>query len=309
MRSLKVLFRHKKSHFREALRSWVYGSAAALALVMGLSLFSSSLVQAYVQDRTSALAHEVPEDLEGVGITERLGESLDLSLEFVDDRGESILLGDLFDGKKPVLFTIIYYSCPSLCNFHLNGVTEAMKQMDWSVGEQFRIVALTMNHHEDWELAAAKKASYVEAYGRPESAGDWHFLTGTEENILAAADQVGFGFRWNEAQQQFAHAAAAIILTPAAEISRYLYGIGFSPNTLRMSLLEASNGKIGSFIDQVILFCFQFDPSKNEYTLYAYNIMRAGGVLVVFALAIFLIPAWRRERRLESGKSGSVKES
>ncbi len=275
------------------------GLTLAVVSLFLLSALKTSPALAYVQNTTSALAHEVPPELEGVGIVEKLGDSLDLSLEFTSDRGEQVTLGEFFDGQRPVLFTIIYYSCPSLCNFHLNAVTETLKQLDWSVGEEFQLVAMTMNHHEDWELAAAKKASYVEAYGRPESADSWHFLTGSEENIRAAADQVGFGFQWNEAQQQFAHAAAAIILTPEGLVSRYLYGISFQPNTMRMALLESASGKIGTFIDQIILFCFQFDPSKNQYTLYAYNIMRAGGVLVVLALSVFLIPAWRRERQAE----------
>lgn len=269
--------------------------AGLSCLLMVFSLISFS-AQAYNPNRTEMLAHELPQELEGVTITERLGEQVDLSIPFVADNGESVTLGRYFNGQKPVLFSIIYYNCPSLCNFHLNGLTEALRELNWTVGQDFDVVALSMDHSEGPELAAAKKASYIEEYGRPESASGWHFLTGTEDNIRKVADQVGFGFKWIEATEQFSHAAAGIVLTPGGQISRYLHGILFEPQTVRMSLLEASDGKIGSLVDQILMFCFQFNPAKNKYTLYAYNIMRIGGLVFALVLAIFLVPLWFRER-------------
>lgn len=238
-----------------------------------------------------------PHELEGVGITPKIGEYVDLSTEFTDESGESVTLGRYFNGSKPVIFSVVYYNCPSLCNFHLNGLTDTMKKLKWTVGDKFELVALTMNHREGYELAAQKKQSYIDEYGRPESENGWHFLTGTEENIKKVADQVGFGFKWLDEQQEYAHASAAIIMTPGGKISRYLNGIEFDKKDLRLALLEASNGKIGNVVDQIVMFCFQFDPTKNKYSLYAFNLMRLGAGLMVLVLAIILIPMWIRERK------------
>lgn len=265
-----------------------------LALVCGLMV--GCLAYAYDPANRLVTGHEKPRELVGVGITEKLGGTVDKNLQFVDDHGETVTLGQYF-GKKPVLFTIIYYNCPSLCNFHLNGLTEALTQLQWTVGNEFELVALTMNHREDAELAKQKKAAYVQDYGRPQSAEGWHFLTGSEENIAKVASQVGFGFKWLPDQKEYAHASAAQVLTPDGKISRYLHGIEFDPQTVKLSLLEASDGKIGNIIDQIVLYCFQFDPNKNKYTLYAFNVMQAGGLLIVLIMGLILIPLWMRERK------------
>lgn len=265
--------------------------------LMGTALCLSPLVSAYDPSRSDVVGHEAPAELSGVGITERLGAELDPSIPFVSDTGESVVIGDYFKRGRPVLLTIIYYECPSLCNYHLNGVVAALKDVNLTPGKDFEIVAVSMNHRETPELAAEKKTSYIEEYGRSESAPGWHFLTGTEENIRKLADQVGFGFKWSEKQQQYAHAAAAYVVTPDGVVSRYLYGIEFKPQTLRLALLEAGQGKIGNIVDQIVLFCFQFNPAKNKYTLYAWNIMRLGAIFAMIGLAIFLVPAWLRERQ------------
>lgn len=269
-----------------------------LMCLLCASLFQVLPASAYNPAETNVTGHETPAELKGVGVTEKLGGKIDRSLKFTAETGEEVSLSKFFH-SKPVLLSIVYFECPSLCNYHLNGVTAALKDVNLTPGEDFEIVAVSMNHKEGAELAADKKESYVEEYGRPESKDGWHFLTGTEENIRKLADQVGFGFAWNEAQQQYAHAAAAYVLTPEGEISRYLYGIEFKPQTIRLSLLEAGQGKIGNIVDQIVLYCFQFNPAKNKYTLYAWNIMRLGGVFITLGLAIFLVPAWLRERRRE----------
>lgn len=251
---------------------------------------------AYDPKNAPVSAHETPKELEGVGITEKLGDQVDLSLEFKDQNGQVVTLGSLLGKKKPVLFSIIYYNCPSLCNYHLNGLTASLKELDWTIGDKFELVALSMNHNETPDLAKAKLDNYLKEYGRPNSAGGWHFLTGSEENIKKIADQVGFGFKWIESTKEYSHASAAQVLTPEGKISRYLHGIEFNPQTIRLSLLEASDGKIGTLMDQFVLYCFQFDPSKNKYTLLAYRVMQAGGALIVLVLAIFLIPFWIREK-------------
>lgn len=267
-----------------------------ISLCLGMS--SARMAQAYDPSKPEVTGHETPAELKGVGITERLGAELNLDLPFVSDAGEQVKLGQYF-GSKPVLLTIIYFQCPSLCNYHLNGVTAALKDVNLTPGKDFEIVAVSMNPAEGPELAAEKKAAYIEEYGRPESKDGWHFLTGTEENVKKLADQVGFGFAWNEQQQQYAHASAAYVVTPSGVVSRYLYGIEFKPQTIRFSLLEAGQGKIGNIVDQIVLFCFQFNPAKNKYTLYAWNVMRLGGVAIMLGLTIFLVPAWLRERHRE----------
>jgi protein SCO1/2 len=272
-----------------------------LVLILSFSLtvlWSARQAGAYnTEEDRPLLAHETPKELEDVGITEKLGDQLDPTLTFVSDKGESVRLGQYFDGKRPVLLTMVYYTCPSLCNYHLNGLLEVFKKMEWVAGKEFQVVAISMNHREGPDVAAKKKANYLSEYGHPEMDEGWHFLTGTEENVKKVADQLGFGFRWNESTQQYAHAAAAFISTPGGQLSRYLYGIEFPPQTLKLALLEASNGKIGSVVDQLILFCFQFDPGKNKYTIYAYNLMRMGAALVVIVLGIILIPMWVREKK------------
>jgi protein SCO1/2 len=254
---------------------------------------------AYDPNEINVTGFDKPAELQNVGVTEHLGAQLDTSLQFTDDKGVSAPLSRFFEKGKPVVMAIVYYSCPGLCNFHLNGLTDAMKAMKWTLGNQFELVAVSMNHRENAELAAHKKATYVKAYGRPESADGWHFLVGSEANVKKLADEFGFKFNWLPDKQQYAHASVTYVVTPEGKISRYLQGIQPDPTTLKLSLLEASNGKIGNIIDHAMMFCFQFDPHKNKYTLYAWNLMRIGAILMVLLLAVLLIPLWRREQRKE----------
>lgn len=264
-----------------------------------ISIFAlSALVtgaQAYDPNNRERLAHEVPAEIQGVGIDEKLGVFPTLGTEFLDETGKTVTLGQYFT-NKPVLLSVVYYDCPSMCNFHLNGVLESLKQLDWTAGRDYEVVAVSMNHRETPKLAASKKKTYMNAYGRPEGEAGWHFLTGTEENVQKLTSEVGFRFKWLEGSQEYSHASAAIIMTPGGKISRYLHGIEFEPKTMRLALLEASNGKIGTVLDQVLMFCFQFDPSKNKYTIYAMNIMRIGGGLTLLILAIILLPLWFRKQ-------------
>jgi protein SCO1 len=260
----------------------------------------SSAAWSYNPHEVTLRAGETPRQLEGIGINEKLGQQIDLTTPFISDDGQSVTLARYFTGLKPVLLTIVYYNCASLCNFHLNGVNDALKQLKWTVGDQFDLVAISMDPREGAELAAAKKASYINAYGRVESAKGWHFLTGTEANIKKIAEQIGFNYRWDESSQQFAHASAAVIVTPTGQISRYLHGISPAAKDMRLALIEASSGKVGSIVDRFIMLCFQFDASKSKYTLAAWNIMRIGVVLTVILMAVFLVPTWLRERRKQS---------
>lgn len=277
----------------------------SIAVIIWVLFGQIVTVFAYNPSEKGQLAHETPKQLQDIGIDERLGGQLNLSLPFMSDDGKPVTLSSYFHSDRPVLLTMVYYECPSLCNFHLNGVTDALKQMEWTAGKEFEVVAVSMDHRETPEMASKKKASYLKEYGRLDATEGWHFLTGTEEHVGALAQQIGFKFKWDEETQQYAHASAAVLVTPEGKISRYLYGVEFAPKTLRFGLLEASNGKIGGIVDQLVLFCFQFDPNKNKYTIYAYNIMRLGGALAVVILALFFVPIWLKERRKQKSVPSS----
>jgi protein SCO1/2 len=256
------------------------------------------LAGAYDPKEVLVTGHELPTELQNVGIKEQhLGERLDLSLPFVSDTGEAVTLGQYFKKDRPVLMAMVYYTCPALCNYHLNALTEAMKQLKWTAGSEFEVVAVSMNHREGPDVAAKKKANYLKEYGRLQAVNGWHFLTGSEENVKKLAAQLGFTFRWLPEKEQYAHASVAYVVTPGGKISRYIYGLNVDEKTLRLSLLEASNGKIGTIIDQVMMFCFQFDPQKSKYTLYAWNLVRIMAILMVVLLATLLIPMWMRENK------------
>lgn len=265
-------------------------------LATALALFVQAAM-AYDPVNQTVTGHALPQDLRSVGVEEHLGGQLDLGMEFTADDGVTAPLGRFFGGHKPVLMAMVYFNCPSLCSYHLNSINETLQQLKWTTGDKFELVAVSMDHNETADLAAKKKENYVKAYGRPEGAAGWHFLVGNETNVKKLADQLGFRFNWLPEKKQFAHAAVAYAITPDGKISRYLHGLGTDANTMRFALLEASNGKIGSIVEQVLMFCYQFDPKKSKYTLYAWNIMRLGGLLMVLMLALLLVPMWKRDMR------------
>lgn len=267
-----------------------------LAPLLAVVIFNLS-AHGYNPKEVNVTGHELPKELVNVGVDEHLGAGINLALSFKNEEGADVQLGHYFHKSRPVLMAMVYYNCPSLCNYHLNGLTENLKQMKWTAGEQYDIVAVSMDHTETPALAQAKKHNYLKEYGRPQSAKGWHFLTGSKENVKALADQLGFKFNWLEDKKQFSHAAVTYVLTPEGKISRYLHGIQPEISTLKMSLLEASNGRIGSAVEQILMFCFKFDPTKNKYTLYAWNLMQLGAVFTVLVLAVFLLPVWWREQR------------
>lgn len=261
-------------------------------------LFVSSL--SFARDlpitKQGALSHEVPKELEDVRITERLGESIDLNLEFVNEEGEKNPLKTYFDGKRPVLLTLVYYGCPNLCGLHLNGLATAFKKMDWTLGDEFDTIAVSIDPKEKPILAKMKKENYLKFYDRPSSKNGWHFLTGDESQIQKLAGQVGFGYKWDRATKQWVHQAAAYVLTPEGKISRYLYGIDFASKTVRLSLVEASDHKVGNIVDRIVLFCLHYDPAKGTYSLYALNLVRLMAALMVLILVFALIRYSRQQK-------------
>lgn len=279
---------HVLHYFRKAL------IALAVALFVGIGALSL------------ADAVEIPDELKGIGVTEHLGDTVSIQdLEFKDESGQSVKLAQYFKSQKPVLLTMVYYECPNLCNFLLNGLVHGLKNLDWTPGNQFEMVTVSIDSREGPELATKKKAAYLESYGRPAAAPGWHFLTGSEAQIKKLAGQLGFGFRWDAESKQFAHSAALHVLTPEGKISRYLYGIEFSPKDVKLSLLEAANGKVGTIVDRLLLFCYRYDAKARKYSMVLNKVMQAGcaGTVVVFGgyLAVF----WRRQRKLKPEDAGT----
>ncbi len=280
------------------------GSADAVAkamlfastLVMTFAIASSAQARDFAKPREGH-PNEVPDQLADVTISPKLGDKIDLDAKFVDHAGREVTLREYTKDGKPLLLSLAYYSCPSLCNFHLNGLNDSFKKMKAPLGSEFNLVVVSFDPKETPVVAAAKRESYIKEYGRPEGADGWHFLTGTGEASAALAKAVGFTYRWDEQQKQYAHASAAYAIAPDGTITRYLFGIVFDPKTVRLSMLEASKGKVGTVIDKLILYCFHYDPKENRYTLAAFNIMRAGGVLIMLVLGAFLVPFWIRARK------------
>jgi protein SCO1 len=245
-----------------------------------------------LKDRAEAL----PPELRGVGVDEHLNAELPLDLEFTDHTGAKVKLGQYFDGRRPVILTMNYYRCPMLCGLQLNSLLDTLHQLDWVAGEQFQIVTVSFDPLETHQVAALKRQNYLQQYGRPAAANGWQFLTGRKASIDKLLDTTGFRVRWNEETREWMHVAALVICTPDGHISRYLVDIVYQPRTLRLSLVEASEGKIGSALDHVLLFCYHYD-GQGGYALAAMNLVRAGGVLTLVFVGTLLAVLWRRERR------------
>jgi protein SCO1/2 len=267
----------------------------ALSLVGALLVASSGY--AYEGKPQPRPAHEIPKEFEGVGISERLGVTLDLTTEVVNEAGQSVPLGAFFDGKTPVILSLVYYSCPALCNLHLNGLIAGLREMDWSAGEKFRVIALSFDSKEGFETAAKKKVNYLKEYNRPGTDSGWNFLTASQASVEKITQQVGFDFKWNNEAQEWAHASAAIVLTPGGKVSRYLHGVAFDKGSLKLALSEATDGKIGNLVDRLVMYCFMYDPKQSKYTLAAFRLVQLGGGLMVVVLAAVMIPFWMRSRR------------
>jgi protein SCO1/2 len=265
-------------------------AAARAALLAALVLAAAAPVRA---------AEPLPKELEGVGVTEHLGATIPLDTVFTDWRGQKVRLGDYFKDGKPVLLSLNYYTCPMLCGLQLNGMVNAMRKLDWTAGKQYRVVTISIDPHETATLADGKRQAFLGEYGR--GPADWSFLTGTEPEIQRVAAAVGFGYRYDPSQKQYAHPAVLFVVSPTGMVSRYLYGIEYQTGDLKFSLMDASQGKTASTIDKLILSCFHFDSSTGRYTPWAFGIMRLGGSLTVVLLAVLLGVMWTRERRRRRG--------
>ena len=244
----------------------------------------------------------LPKALNGVGVDQKLNDQLPLDLMFKNEKGEKVKLGDYF-GKKPVVLSLVYYQCPMLCNQVLNGMVTAFKVMAFKPGEEFEVVTISFDPRETAALASAKKDTYVNYLPeatRSRAADGWHFLTGDEASIKRITDAVGFRYHYDEPTDQFAHASAIYLTTPQGKLARYFYGIEYAPRDLRLGLIEAADNKIGSPVDQLLLYCFHYDPATGKYGAVVMNMMRVAGIVTLVAMVgMFLVLRRRGTKRLD----------
>ncbi len=248
-------------------------------------------------------ATRMPDLLVGIGLDQRLGQKIPLDLPFVDEQGRTVRLGDFF-GKRPVILTLVYYECPMLCTQVLNGLATSIRPLTFDVGREFDIVTISFNPRDTPELARAKKANYIEAYHRPGAAAGWHFLTGTPASIDALTAAVGFRYTYDPTSSQYAHASGIMVLTPDGTLSKYFYGIEYWPRDVRFALMEASERKIGSVIDQLLLPCFHYDPKSARYSVAVMRLVRSAGIATVLAIVTGIIVMRRRDKTATAGPLG-----
>ena len=251
--------------------------------------------QAMTKGLISPPANIRPPYLQNVGIEQHLDGQVPPDLAFVDDAGRAVKLGDYF-GKKPLILNLVYYNCTMLCGEALAGLTGAMKLVKFDVGNQFDVITVSFNPRETPAIAAAKKQDYLKRYGRPGAASGWHFLTGPAESIDALTKAVGFQYQYDPKLNQYAHVTAIMVLTPQGRISRYFYGVDFPPKDVRMGLVEASQGKIGNAVDQVLLYCYHYDPATGKYGAIVSNMLRLGAGLTILMLGVLLFILFRMEK-------------
>ena len=284
------------------LKRW-WRAAPCLALMLSVDVAASAPVRPGEQmDRTEPL----PKRLEGIDVVERLEGSVPKQAPFVSSEGRPVRLGDYLDGKVPVILTLNYSSCPMLCSLQLNALIKGLKQVDWTIGKEFRIVTVILDPKEPPARARETKARYVSEYGRPEAASGWHFLTGDEARIKEVARSVGISYGYNEKRDEYVHPAAIVMLTPEGRIARYLYGLEYHPKTVRLSLADVGEGKVGSTVDRIILYCFHYDEKEGRYAPVAMNIMRLGAGVGAVLLGVFLTTLWLAESRKKKKRAAVI---
>ncbi|MEM9188538.1 MAG: SCO family protein [Myxococcota bacterium] len=287
---------------------------AFATMLTGLAVLSlaapSSVVGQRVPTRGDATERHAPA-LNYVKVNEALGEALPLDTELVDHRGRNVSLRDFFDGEKPVLLNFAYHTCPVVCDAVLNATVETMGQIDWTAGEDYQFVSISIDPRDSPESATDTRATLLERYGRDGSDG-FHFLTGEDEDVRAIADAVGFEYVWVSGQEEFAHPAAIMLVTPDGKMARYLYGIAYSSSDLRFGLYEASQGRSLNTVEQVLIYCYRYDESAGKYQVMAMRVMQVGGVitatLLLGLLGMFWVREFRRRRNRELAAANGVFE-
>jgi protein SCO1/2 len=275
----------KIRRFILALAVSLLGSTLAIGQAMGPLPPSSN----------DAQQNSKPSILDQVGIDQKLGAQVPLNTKFRDELGREVPLGSFFKSNRPVLLALVYYDCPMLCNQVLNGMASALSVLKFTAGNEFDVLAVSFDPRDTPKSAAARRASYLLRYRRQGADAGSHFLTGQPESIAALTKSVGFRYVWDEHNKQFAHSSALILLTPQGKVAQYYYGIEYSPKDMRLGMIQASNEKIGNLADQIVLYCFHYDPTTGKYGAVIMAFVRIGGVLTVLALGMFVFISVRRE--------------
>ncbi len=239
---------------------------------------------------------QMPAALQKVAFEQRLNEQLPLDLPFKDEAGGSVKLGDYF-GRKPVVLAFVYYECPMLCTQVLNGLESALRVLNETAGREFDVVTVSFDPRETPVLAAGKKKAYLDRYRRPGAEQGWHFLTGDEASIAALTQAAGFSYVYDADTRQFAHASGIVVATPAGKLSRYFFGIDYSPRDVKFALIESSSEKIGTLADRLLLYCYHYDPATGNYGFMAMRAVRLGGAVTLVALFGFMFVSIRRDHR------------
>lgn len=261
--------------------------------------YSSPLYSPRKYDPTISEANGIPEALKKVGIEQKLGEQLPLDTEFKDEEGKLVRLGDYFKKGRPVIVAFVYFECPMLCNQVLNGLTGSLKGISFNAGTEFEVVAISFDAREfdATEVARNKKIGYMERYGRPGTEKGWHFLTGKQESIDQVTSAAGFSYEWDAKTNQFAHAAAVIVVTPDGKLSRYHYGIDYAPRDLKFSLMESGESRVGNAAEQLLLYCYHYDPASGKYGVAILNVIRLGGIATILGMGLMALVFWRRNKK------------
>lgn len=264
---------------------WNKSNSILLATILAIAV--SAWGQAMSQGILSPPANLRPPGLKDVGIEQNLNEQIPRDLVFRDETGKSVRLGDYF-GKRPMILNLVYYQCPMLCGEVLSGLTSALRVLKFDVGSQFDVLTVSFDPRETPEIATVKKAEYLKRLGRPGAAQGWHFLTGPQESITALTKAVGFQYQYDPKTGQFAHATAIMILTPAGKISQYYYGVEYAPKDLRLGLIQASDEKIGNLVDQVLLYCYHYDPATGKYGAVITRILRLAALATMLGIGLLI---------------------
>ena len=258
-------------------------AALFVAILMSLPGFGQGMTQGMM----SPPANVRPPGLKNVGIEQHLDEQIPPDLAFRDETGKPVRLGDFF-GKKPVILNLVYYQCPMLCGEVLSGLESALRVLKFDVGKEFDVLTVSFDPRETPDMATKKKAEFLKRYGRPGAADGWHFLTGPQESIDGLTKAAGFQYQYDPKTGQFAHATAIAILTPEGKIAQYYYGVEYAPKDLRLGLIQASQNKIGTLADQVLLYCYHYDPTTGKYGAIIARVLQLSGLATVLALGILM---------------------
>ena len=270
------------------------------SIVLFLVLFSFSFLHA------QTLKKEFPSE-QKIDVIENLGAYIPLDTIFINENGNEVELRTFFNKEIPTVLTLNYFECPMLCTLVLNGLAESLKNLTLNAGDDFQVITIDINPNEKTLFANQKKKNYIKAFGLENMKNDWHFLTGNQESIKKIADSIGYIYYYDEQRDEYMHPAAITLLSSEGKISRYLYGIEYLIKDLKLGILEASEGKIGSTLDKIILYCYHYDPYKNTYTIFATNVMRLGGIFTIIFLCIMLASYWKKDKNLFDKDSLNVR--